>query len=92
MFYTQSIYFYLYVGGETTIPVPDSANTIRKKVKQMLYEGTLKIREILEPKQNKRFILRKGEIVEETFTVNGRKYPLLQIRENQLDTHNLRAS
>ena len=80
--------FYLYVGGEITIPVPDSANTIRKKVKQMLDEGTLKIGEILEPKQYKRFILRKGEIVEETFTVNGRKYPLLQIRENLLETHN----
>ena len=26
--------------------------------------------------------------MEETFTVNGRKYPLLQIRENLLDTHN----
>ena len=53
--------FYLYVGGEITIIVLDSANTIRKKVKQMLVEGTLKIGEILEPKQYKRFILRKGE-------------------------------
>ena len=53
----------------------------------MLDEGTLTLGEILEPKQYKRFILQKGEIIEETFTVDGRKYPLIQIRENLLKEH-----
>ena len=85
------IFNFFYSGGEITVPVPSSADNIRKKVRDMLNEGKLKLGELLEPKQYKRFILRKGEIVEEIFTVNGRKYPLLQIRENSLKDHALQG-
>ena len=67
--------------------MPSPASRIRAKVKQMLDEGTLTLDEILEPKQYKRFILQMGEIIEETLTVDGRKYPLIQIRENLLKEH-----
>ena len=85
------IFNFFYSGGEITVPVPSSADNIRKKVRDMLNEGKLKLGELLEPKQYKRFILRKGEIVEEIFTVNGRKYPLLQISENSLKDHALQG-
>ena len=52
--------------------MPSPASHIRAKVKQMLDEGTLTLGEILEPKQYKRFILQKGEIIEETFTLSFR--------------------
>ena len=78
---------FYFVGGEVPVPVQVSASQLKKQVQKLIDDGKLKLGEALEPKQFKRLVLRKGEIVEEIFTISGRKYPLYEIRERTWKEH-----
>ncbi len=47
---------------------------------KMVEDGTYLLGELMEPKTFTKIILKKGEIVTKTFTVEGRRIPLDEIR------------
>ena len=75
-------------GGEITTPVPRSSTAIREALRQKIANGEYRLGEIIAPKCYKKLSLHPdGTLMEEYFTVSGRKIPLLDIRKNLLEQH-----
>lgn len=75
-------------GGEITTPVPRTSVAIRETLRQKIANGEYCLGEIIAPKSYKKLSLHSdGTLKEETFTVSGRKIPLLDIRKNLLEQH-----
>ena len=73
-------------GGEITIPITASIAEINQEIKKRIEDGTYNIGELITPKEFSRLTLTKdGTFSTEPFFIEGRKIPLLDIRQKMLD-------
>ncbi|XP_078384061.1 uncharacterized protein LOC144666512 [Oculina patagonica] len=75
-------------GGEISVPVQQTNSEIRETLMSKIESGEYILGEMIVPQTFKKVTLTKeGKIKTETFTVTGRKIPLLDIRKNMLKEH-----
>ena len=75
-------------GGEITTPVPRTNKEIQQTLQAKIESGEYCLGEAVVPRQYKKLVIDfNGTLVEEEFTVSGRKIPLLEIRKRLLWKH-----
>ena len=74
-------------GGETSIPTSSTIAEINNEIKKRIENGTYNIGELITPKQFSRLTLNNdGTFLTESFSIEGRKIPLLDFCQRMLDT------
>ena len=69
-------------GGTISIPATSTIAEINSEIKKRVEDGTYNIGEHITPKQFSRLILKDdGTFLTESFLIEGRKIPLLDIRQ-----------
>jgi hypothetical protein len=75
-------------GGEISIPATSTIAEINSEIQKRIEDGTYNIGELITPKRFSRMILKDdGTFSTESFFIEGRKLPLLGIRQRTLHTH-----
>ncbi|CAH3194686.1 unnamed protein product, partial [Porites evermanni] len=75
-------------GGEISVPTQPTNNQIRETLMSKVESDEYVIGEMIVPQTFKKVTLTKeGRLKTETFTVSGRKIPLLEIRRRRLKEH-----
>ena len=71
-------------GGEIAVPTIETTAEIKDKLQKKLEEGVYTVGEQIVPRTYEKLIFKDGNIVKEQFIVEGRKQPLIDIREKLL--------
>ena len=74
---------------ETSITVPCEPNSkkVRSNLEQEIKNGKVSIGHAINPKTYVKMVIKNDELVEEEFTVEGRKNTLYEIREKLFEKH-----
>ncbi|XP_078657130.1 uncharacterized protein LOC144903155 [Branchiostoma floridae x Branchiostoma belcheri] len=74
---------------KVTMPTPRSAKQMRRSLGEMVKDGEIPIGEMIVPKEFEKMVIDResGKVEVKTFTVEGRKYLLQDIRKRTLQEH-----
>ena len=75
------------LGGEISLPVPETNQEIIKRLKEKIQNGEYRIGEQIMSRLYTKLVLQEGKIVRKQFIVEGRKQPLEEIRKHTFDLH-----
>ncbi|KAL9977472.1 hypothetical protein ACROYT_G014878 [Oculina patagonica] len=76
------------LGGEISLPTPETNDSLKQKLKLKIQQGEFTVGELIVPREYEKLIIdADGKIHTTTFTVQGRKQPLEEIRRKTLEVH-----
>ncbi len=75
------------LGGEISVPCPPTVERIQQEKEKLIRSGEIAAGEPCSPYTLSRWVVKDGQLSQQTIQVFGRKIPLLSLRQKMLKQH-----